>query len=63
MKKTKPNMDWLMTHCEQCSQRYREAESFIVSLIEMPWYKEIIPFYVTYKQVQFIQHQKDKYNF
>lgn len=40
----KSDLDWLITKLEKSSERYMNAENFILSLSKIPWYKRF--FYV-----------------
>lgn len=42
MEYTKEDLNWLMKKTEECSNRYMEAEHFLVELMTMPWYKRIV---------------------
>lgn len=61
--KDQVNLNWLITHVEQCSKRYMEAESFLFIIAEMPWYKRMIPFYQAHRINKFINKQLDHYDF
>ena len=36
----KEGLEWLLSKLEKCSDRYIEAENFILEIMEMPWYKQ-----------------------
>jgi len=55
----KEGLEWLLSKLEKCSDRYIEAENFILEIMEMPWYKRIFIFNKIY---QFFETRK-KYNF
>jgi hypothetical protein len=59
MEKSKTEMNWLMNRYEQCSDRYIEAESFLIELAKMKWYKR---FFLTMKILKFL-NSRSKYNF
>lgn len=63
MKNNKSNIEWLMTHCEQCSQRYIEAEEFILNITSMSFPKRLLYFPIIYKMNLFILSQQAKYKF
>ena len=54
------NLDWLITKTEQCSNRYIDAECFLIKLMEMPWYNR---FLLRYKISVFLKSQLNKYKF
>ena len=37
MQYTKTDLNWLMKKTEACSERYMEAEKFILEIAEMKW--------------------------
>lgn len=41
MEHTKKNLNWLMKKTEDCSNRYMEAEKFILEIAEMKWYQRV----------------------
>lgn len=51
--------DWLMTRYEDTTERYIEAEQFIIELSKMPWYKMIF----SYRKIINFLHTRSKYNF
>lgn len=55
----KSSLSWLMDKTEQCSDRYMEAESFILELAEMKWYQRI---FCVKKILNFIT-SRSKYKF
>lgn len=44
MEYSKSDLNWLMNKTEQCSERYMEAEKFILELAEMKWYQRMLCF-------------------
>lgn len=59
MEYSKSDLNWLMTKTEQCSERYMEAEKFILELAEMKWYQRMFCFG---KILKFLK-SRDKYKF
>lgn len=59
MEYTKTDLNWLMKKTEQCSDRYMEAEQFILELAEMKWYQRI---FCARKIFKFLQ-SRSKYKF
>jgi len=49
MEVQKSDLEWLLKKTEKCSQRYMEAEKFILELLEMRWYRRIFCFKKTIK--------------
>ena len=45
MEYSKSDLNWLMNKTEQCSERYMEAEKFILELAEMNWYQQNVLFW------------------
>ena len=41
MEYTKTDLNWLMKKTEDCSERYMEAEKFILEIAEMKWYQRV----------------------
>jgi hypothetical protein len=41
MEYTKSDLNWLMNKTEQCSERYMEAEQFIIELATLKWYQRL----------------------
>ena len=50
------SLEWLMDRSEKCSERYIEAEQFIVNL---KWYEKI---FISRKIIKFLK-TREKYNF
>ena len=42
MEYTKGDINWLMVKAEKCSKRYMEAEHFVISLMELNWWKRVL---------------------
>ena len=59
MEYSKSDLNWLMNKTEQCSERYMEAEKFILELAEMKWYQRI---FCLGKILKFL-NSRDKYEF
>lgn len=59
MEYSKSDLNWLMKKTEDCSERYMEAEQFILELASMPWYKRAFSFW---KIMKFI-NSRSKYKF
>ena len=61
--KTKWNIQkqtyWLMKKTEDCSNRYMEAEKFILEIAEMKWYQRV---FLWRKILRFL-NSRSKYNF
>lgn len=55
----KTDLNWLIKKTEQCSERYIEAEKFILELAEMKWYQKM---FCLNKILKFIESRK-KYKF
>ena len=55
----KTELSWLMNKTEQYSERYIEAERFILELAEMKWYQRI---FCSRKIMNFLM-SRDKYKF
>jgi hypothetical protein len=55
----KTELSWLMNKTEQYSQRYIEAESFILELAEMKWYQRLFCF----KKIMNFLISREKYGF
>jgi hypothetical protein len=53
------NLEWLLNRYEKCSERYMEAEQFILKILEMKWYQQIFCFN---KIIKFLEN-RNKYNF
>lgn len=53
----KVELEWLMKKYENCSERYIEAEKFILNL---KWYERI---FVSRKILKFLKERTIKYNF
>lgn len=41
---TKSEIIWLVTKTEQCSERYMEAEQFILEMAGLSWFQRIFAF-------------------
>ena len=52
-------MNWLINKCEKCSDRYIEAENFILEIAEMKWYQRI---FLNKKILKFLK-SREKYGF
>lgn len=59
MEVQKSDLEWLLNKTEKCSERYMEAEKFILELLEMRWYRRIFCFG---KLLKFLK-SRSKYNF
>ena len=59
MKNNKESLNWLLTHTENCSIRYIEAEQFILDLLLIPFYKRIF----IYKKILKFLKSREKYKF
>jgi hypothetical protein len=55
----KSDLSWLLNKYEKCSERYIEAETFILELAEMSWFRRIFCFN---KILKFLDSRK-KYGF
>lgn len=49
---TKEGLQWLLNKYDNCSDRYIEAERFIMEIAEMPWYKRM---FLTNKIIKFLE--------
>ena len=52
--------NFLLTESEQLTRMYIENEEFIVSLLNLPWYKN---FFIKNKILNYIRHINDTYRF
>lgn len=59
MENNKFYFDWLLIKTEQCSNRYIEAEKFIIELSEMNLFQRL---FCNGKIIKFLESRK-KYNF
>lgn len=59
MEYNKEDLNWLMQKTEDCSNRYMEAEQFLIEIAKMKWYQK---FFLTMKILNFLNSRK-KYNF
>lgn len=59
MEYSKTDLNWLMNKAEQCSDRYIEAETFIIEIAKMKWYQRI---FCLRKILKFMESRK-KYKF
>lgn len=59
MEYNKEDLNWLMKKTEDCSNRYMEAEQFLIEIAKMKWYQK---FFLTMKILRFLNSRK-KYNF
>ncbi|GJQ44047.1 MAG: hypothetical protein JETCAE03_35450 [Ignavibacteriaceae bacterium] len=59
MEYTKTDLNWLMKKTEDCSNRYMEAEKFILEIAEMKWYQRV---FFKGKILRFL-NSRSKYNF
>jgi hypothetical protein len=59
MEYTKNDLNWLMKKTEDCSERYMEAEQFILEIASMKWYHR---FFLLKKILRFLE-SRNKYNF
>ena len=59
MEYTKTDLNWLMKKTEDCSERYMEAEKFILEIAEMKWYQRV---FLWRKILRFLS-SRSKYNF
>lgn len=55
MKNQNEGLSWLLTKLEHSSDRYIEAESFIIELSEMKWYQRI---FISKKIIRFLQSRE-----
>ncbi len=53
------DLNWLMNKTALCSERYMEAEIFLIELLQMSWYKRMFCFG---KILKFLK-SRDKYKF
>ena len=58
MEKLKDYLGWLTEEVEGSTQRYMEAEDFIVELLNTPWYKRI---FIGPKIIDFLKSRYEKY--
>lgn len=58
--KDKIDLSWMLDRYEQTSDRYMEAEKFLIDIIYLPFYKR---FFLSRKIVNFIKSQQEKYKF
>jgi hypothetical protein len=59
MEDKKKELNWLMNKMENCSDRYMEAEKFLIELAQLKWYQK---FFLTRKIIRFLDSRK-KYKF
>ncbi len=59
MEYTKSDLNWLMKKTEDCSDRYMEAEMFILKMAQMKWYQRV---FLIIKILRFM-NSRSKYNF
>lgn len=59
MKYTKSDLNWIINKMEQYSERYMEAERFILELAKMKWYQRMFCFN---KIIKFLE-SRNKYKF
>jgi hypothetical protein len=59
MEYTKSDLNWLMKKTEACSNRYMEAEKFILEITEMSWWKRL---FLNRKILKFL-NSRSKYGF
>ena len=59
MEYSKTDLNWLMNKTEKCSERYVEAEKFILEIAEMKWYQRL---FCSKKIMNFLM-SRDKYGF
>jgi hypothetical protein len=53
------NLNWLVVKAEKCSDRYMEAEDFILQIAKMKWYQRLF----CYKKIMLFLNSRSKYNF
>jgi hypothetical protein len=52
------NLTWLLGKYENASDRYMEAEDFILQIAEMKWYQRLF----CYKKIMLFLNSRSKYN-
>ena len=60
MKYNKEDLNWLMRFGETRSERFMEAERFLIEIAEMRWYQRIC---LARKILKFLSSQSAKYKF
>lgn len=53
------DLSWLLSKYENASDRYMEAEEFILQIAEMKWYQRMFCF----KKIMLFLNSRSKYNF
>ena len=59
-KVAKEGLQWLMNKSVQCSDRYMEAETFIMEISNMSFFKRL---FLTKKIIKFFESREEKYKF
>lgn len=59
MEYSKTDLNWLTKKVEDCSERYIEAEKFIIEISQMKWYQRV---FLMGKILRFLK-SRSKYNF
>jgi hypothetical protein len=59
MEYTNSDLNWLMNKTEQCSERYMEAEKFLLEIASAKWYQRL---FCSRKILKFLM-SRSKYKF